>query len=185
MLPAIPWLTAIKSWSQFPALSLFFASVYLFIKVKVALYTARFVPFKVCFQGGIMTAQFAKTACNALFRNKLPYGQLLKDDEVHAAEHFFSRVYVWLTSSNQANNSPGDGECAICQSDLHAPVKLVCGHVFCDDCVMQWLEVMKLISGISASLIYHSLYTCSALSLMVPARSAARWFNQPPMYISR
>mmetsp|Transcript_15351 Transcript_15351/g.51547 ORF Transcript_15351/g.51547 Transcript_15351/m.51547 type:complete len:154 (-) Transcript_15351:64-525(-) len=110
MLPAIPWLTAIKSWSQFPALSLFFASVYLFIKVK----------------GGIMTAQFANTACNALFRNKLPYGQLLKDDE--------------------ANNSPGDGECAICQSDLHAPVKLVCGHIFCDDCVMQWLE-RSLIDG--------------------------------------
>eukprot|EP00960_Hanusia_phi_P049045 759327-Hanusia_phi.AAC.9 len=31
-------------------------------------------------------------------------------------------------------------------SDLHAPVKLICGHIFCDDCVMQWLE-RSLIDG--------------------------------------
>ena len=29
-------------------------------------------------------------------------------------------------------------ECAICYSDSKAPVKLVCGHVFCRECVKSW-----------------------------------------------
>jgi hypothetical protein len=30
-------------------------------------------------------------------------------------------------------------ECAICQDDFRSPLRLVCGHVFCSDCVEEWL----------------------------------------------
>ena len=30
-------------------------------------------------------------------------------------------------------------ECAICQDDVHTPLRLVCGHIFCEDCVEEWL----------------------------------------------
>jgi hypothetical protein len=29
-------------------------------------------------------------------------------------------------------------ECAVCYSDVKAPVKLVCGHAFCQECVKSW-----------------------------------------------
>lgn len=29
-------------------------------------------------------------------------------------------------------------ECAVCYSDVSVPTKLVCGHVFCQDCVKSW-----------------------------------------------
>jgi hypothetical protein len=30
-------------------------------------------------------------------------------------------------------------ECAICQEDFRTPLRLVCGHIFCSDCVEEWL----------------------------------------------
>ncbi|KAI3666793.1 hypothetical protein L6452_41830 [Arctium lappa] len=33
--------------------------------------------------------------------------------------------------------------CAICQDKMHAPVMLCCRHIFCDDCVSEWLEREK------------------------------------------
>lgn len=29
--------------------------------------------------------------------------------------------------------------CAICQEKMHAPVLLCCKHIFCEDCVSEWL----------------------------------------------
>lgn len=29
-------------------------------------------------------------------------------------------------------------ECSVCYGDVSAPVKLVCGHVFCKDCIKSW-----------------------------------------------
>lgn len=34
-------------------------------------------------------------------------------------------------------------ECAICQDELHDPVKLPCNHVFCDVCISEWLDENK------------------------------------------
>lgn len=31
-------------------------------------------------------------------------------------------------------------QCPICQDPPNAPIKLSCGHVFCDKCVGEWLE---------------------------------------------
>ena len=28
--------------------------------------------------------------------------------------------------------------CTICQESLSDPVKLECGHIFCEDCVAEW-----------------------------------------------
>lgn len=30
-------------------------------------------------------------------------------------------------------------ECAICQDEVRGPLRLVCGHIFCEDCVEEWL----------------------------------------------
>jgi E3 ubiquitin-protein ligase RNFT1 len=30
-------------------------------------------------------------------------------------------------------------ECAICQDDVRNPLRLICGHIFCEDCVEEWL----------------------------------------------
>ncbi|KAH7618810.1 putative RING finger and transmembrane domain-containing protein 2 [Nannochloris sp. 'desiccata'] len=30
-------------------------------------------------------------------------------------------------------------ECAICQEDVRNPLRLICGHIFCSDCVEEWL----------------------------------------------
>lgn len=29
--------------------------------------------------------------------------------------------------------------CAICQEKMHAPILLRCKHIFCEDCVSEWL----------------------------------------------
>ncbi|KAL5799821.1 hypothetical protein ACOSQ4_032705 [Xanthoceras sorbifolium] len=36
-------------------------------------------------------------------------------------------------------NTAGD-LCAICQEKMHAPILLRCKHIFCEDCVSEWLE---------------------------------------------
>ncbi|KAJ4720264.1 RING finger and transmembrane domain-containing protein [Melia azedarach] len=36
-------------------------------------------------------------------------------------------------------NDAGD-LCAICQEKMHAPILLRCKHIFCEDCVSEWLE---------------------------------------------
>lgn len=35
-------------------------------------------------------------------------------------------------------NAAGD-LCAICQEKMHAPILLRCKHIFCEDCVSEWL----------------------------------------------
>lgn len=35
-------------------------------------------------------------------------------------------------------NAAGD-MCAICQEKMHAPILLRCKHIFCEDCVSEWL----------------------------------------------
>lgn len=32
------------------------------------------------------------------------------------------------------------GECSVCQEPPRSPVKLACGHVFCEECISEWLE---------------------------------------------
>jgi MFS family permease len=31
-------------------------------------------------------------------------------------------------------------ECAVCQEALRAPARLTCGHIYCQDCIGEWLE---------------------------------------------
>ena len=34
----------------------------------------------------------------------------------------------------------GEDGCTICQEEHTAPVKLDCGHIFCEDCIVEWCE---------------------------------------------
>ncbi|CAN6565242.1 unnamed protein product [Malus baccata var. baccata] len=42
-------------------------------------------------------------------------------------------------------NAAGD-LCAICQEKMHAPILLRCKHIFCEDCVSEWLAYLPYIS---------------------------------------
>ena len=33
-----------------------------------------------------------------------------------------------------------DHTCSVCMDELTKPVKLSCGHVFCEACIAQWFE---------------------------------------------
>ena len=43
------------------------------------------------------------------------------------------------TAPNVEELAAAPRECAICQDDIRNPLKLVCGHIFCEDCVEEWL----------------------------------------------
>ena len=34
----------------------------------------------------------------------------------------------------------GDDTCTICQEEMGSPVRLECGHIFCEDCITAWCE---------------------------------------------
>jgi hypothetical protein len=66
--------------------------------------------------------RLAVVALRALVHNRLPYGVVLPEGCAHG----------------------GHGECSICRDDMIKPVRLSCGHVFCDGCIVDWLEVRVL-----------------------------------------
>ena len=33
-----------------------------------------------------------------------------------------------------------DSTCSVCMDELKCPIKLSCGHVFCEACIAQWFE---------------------------------------------
>ncbi|EFJ13527.1 hypothetical protein SELMODRAFT_269003 [Selaginella moellendorffii] len=58
------------------------------------------------------------TAVRSILRREVQYGTYATHEEVLAV---------------------GD-LCAICQEKMHAPISLLCKHVFCEDCVSEWFE---------------------------------------------
>ena len=42
-------------------------------------------------------------------------------------------------------NAAGD-LCAICQEKMHAPIFLSCKHIFCEDCVAEWLAYLSFLT---------------------------------------
>ncbi|MCJ1269046.1 hypothetical protein MMC22_008934 [Lobaria immixta] len=38
---------------------------------------------------------------------------------------------------------PDDRVCGICQLEFTVPVKTVCGHVFCEECIIAWLDPLE------------------------------------------
>ena len=44
------------------------------------------------------------------------------------------------TSTSISNNSVN---CTICMSEPHDPVSVVCGHVYCKQCITQWITSCK------------------------------------------
>lgn len=69
-----------------------------------------------------LTLRLAVVAFQALIHNRLPYGVVLPELPEGCAHG-------------------GHGECSICRDDMTKPVRLSCGHVFCDGCIVDWLEV--------------------------------------------
>ena len=84
------------------------------------------------------TAKFAYVALNALTRNRLPYGKLLPQKIVPA-------------------RAIDTTECAICRDVLTTPVQLSCGHIFCDACLVDWLEVS--VCQLKKAFLPNSLFT--------------------------
>ena len=78
------------------------------------------------------TAKLAYVALNALTRNRLPYGKLLPE-KMPRVDAEVARV--------DGEFAPVDAECVICRDVLTTPVELSCGHIFCDACLVDWLEV--------------------------------------------
>ncbi|XP_062154786.1 uncharacterized protein LOC133862891 isoform X2 [Alnus glutinosa] len=48
-------------------------------------------------------------------------------------------VHYGSYATSEQVNAAGD-HCAICQEKMHAPILLRCKHIFCEDCVSEWLE---------------------------------------------
>ncbi|XP_071697212.1 uncharacterized protein [Rutidosis leptorrhynchoides] len=48
-------------------------------------------------------------------------------------------IHYGASATFEQVNAVGD-ICAICQEKMHAPVVLLCKHVFCEECVSEWFE---------------------------------------------
>ncbi|CAH9098138.1 unnamed protein product [Cuscuta europaea] len=48
-------------------------------------------------------------------------------------------VHYGVYATTEQVNAAGD-MCAICQEKMHAPILLLCNHIFCEDCVSEWFE---------------------------------------------
>ncbi|KAI3788499.1 hypothetical protein L2E82_01267 [Cichorium intybus] len=48
-------------------------------------------------------------------------------------------IHYGTYATNEQVNAGGD-VCAICQEKMHAPLMLRCKHIFCEECVSEWLE---------------------------------------------
>lgn len=64
-----------------------------------------------------------------------------KVQSLFAALRALSRkeVHYGSYATTEQVNAAGD-LCAICQERMHVPVLLQCKHIFCEDCVSEWLE---------------------------------------------
>ncbi|KAL6526896.1 hypothetical protein OROGR_015986 [Orobanche gracilis] len=72
--------------------------------------------------------QSCVTSLKALSRREVNYGSYATSEQVNTAEDM----------------------CAICQEKMHAPVLLRCKHIFCEDCVSEWVrtgENLPFVSG--------------------------------------
>lgn len=64
-----------------------------------------------------------------------------KVQSLFAAIKALSRKEVHYGSYATAEQVNAVGDlCAICQEKMHAPILLQCKHLFCEDCVSEWLE---------------------------------------------
>lgn len=48
-----------------------------------------------------------------------------------------------LEPVNSESLDPDDRVCGICQLEFTVPVKTVCGHVFCEECIIAWLDPLE------------------------------------------
>jgi len=60
------------------------------------------------------------TAMEALVLQQTPYGRYVRAEEM--------------------TRDPSDNVCTICHDPPTAAVRLRCGHIFCEDCVYEWLQ---------------------------------------------
>ncbi|XP_076276198.1 ring finger protein, transmembrane 2 isoform X2 [Lasioglossum baleicum] len=56
-----------------------------------------------------------------------------------AACKLFQNVNLGLSPSKEELTASG-GICAICHEEYSMPVKLLCNHIFCESCVLTWLD---------------------------------------------
>ena len=50
--------------------------------------------------------------------------------------HLEYAKYVTIGDAEEA----GTTDCSICYEKLRRPVQLVCSHMFCEDCMCEWLD---------------------------------------------
>jgi len=67
-------------------------------------------------------AYLLRTAIEALVLHQTPYGRYVREEELAAARE------------------EEDNVCTICHDEPSRPIRLRCGHIFCEDCVYEWLQ---------------------------------------------
>lgn len=71
--------------------------------------------------GIIQKLKLLGRALEAVVSRQSPYGRYLRPDEV-------------------SGSSGGGAMCPICHDEPSTPVRLGCSHVFCEDCIAEWLQ---------------------------------------------
>merc|ERR1712216_500431 len=67
-------------------------------------------------------AQLLRSAMEGMVLHQTPYGRYVRAEE--------------LAASREAE----DNVCTICHDPPSAPIRLRCGHIFCEECVHEWLQ---------------------------------------------
>jgi hypothetical protein len=81
-----------------------------------------------------------------------------------------------LQTSKEFSTRQKDGDCPTCWDELESPIRLNCGHRFCESCIIPWLEgndscpicrktlyAVKTSNGETLNIIAHKLRICAAI----------------------
>ncbi|KAL9646798.1 hypothetical protein ABK040_001220 [Willaertia magna] len=67
--------------------------------------------------------------------------------QLHSTYHTIKNLFsspcpygTYLTQEEVLEMGEENGECCICYSAYQKPVKLQCGHVFCEECIANWVQ---------------------------------------------
>ncbi|KXZ54917.1 hypothetical protein GPECTOR_4g989 [Gonium pectorale] len=72
-----------------------------------------------------------------------------------------SALYGTYVGRDDSGESGSFGACPVCQDPVTTPVRLDCGHIFCEECILEWLERDRTCPMCRAQVRPTGLPTCS------------------------